>query len=278
MANSQAFCALINTFVPDTFSNEILLQDRWAFNLALKTFEKMTHLQTPVTAEDLSNYDSHCFAAYLCTFFMLMYKFKQCQAVVRRLGEVKMTIRRAELELGKKAPVDEYGMPVKNSADNSKSHWTHVLKSCQDELGSLAKLYDVTWCENWVKHVTEVQNQTRQIIRNKTKDRFDVIVVPQNMSVSDVVNSFNLNLSITKCNGFAQMFGKEMVAVDKKVVVRNTKTGEFLDDFSGSNKDDFSIRKLLGYNTGIMVEINPDKHPKYNIFVEVCHIFFVGLI
>ena len=51
MTNSQAFCALINTFIPDTFSNEILLRDRWAFNLALKTFEKMTHLQSPVTAE-----------------------------------------------------------------------------------------------------------------------------------------------------------------------------------------------------------------------------------
>ena len=62
---------------------------------------------------------------------------------------------------------------------------------------------------------------------------------------------------------------KELVAVDKKIVVRNHKTGEFLDDFSGSSKDDFSIRKFLGYNSGIMVEINPEKHPKYNIFVEV---------
>ncbi|XP_075258379.1 uncharacterized protein LOC142350417 [Convolutriloba macropyga] len=275
MTNSQAFCALINTFIPDTFSNEILLRDRWAFNLALKTFEKMTHLQSPVTAEDLSNYDNQCFCAYLCTFFMLMYKFKQCQSVVRRLGEVKMMIRRAELEIGKNpAPtVDEYGLPIKTPTsqpqNEAKSHWAHVLKSCQDELESLGKLYDVSWCENWVKHVGEVQNQTRQIIRNKMKDRFDVIIVPQNMSVSELVTSLNLNLSITKCHGFAQLYSKELVAVDKKIVVRNHKTGEFLDDFSGSSKDDFSIRKFLGYNSGIMVEINPEKHPKYDIFVEV---------
>ena len=145
---------------------------------------------------------------------MLMYKFKQCQSVVRRLGEVKMMIRRAELEIGKNpAPtVDEYGLPIKTPTsqpqNEAKSHWAHVLKSCQDELESLGKLYDVSWCENWVKHVGEVQNQTRQIIRNKMKDRFDVIIVPQNMSVSELVTSLNLNLSITKCHGFAQLYSK----------------------------------------------------------------------
>ena len=130
-------------------------------------------------------------------------------------------------------------------------------------------MYDIEWCENWVKHVAAVQKQTRQLIHNKMKTRFETILVPQNMAVSELVDSLGINLSLTRCNGFSKLTEKEMIPTDKKVVVRITKTGEFLDDYSGASKNSFSIRKFLGYSTSIMSEMKPEKHPKYDLFVEV---------
>uniref|UniRef100_A0A2C9LNI7 Calponin-homology (CH) domain-containing protein n=1 Tax=Biomphalaria glabrata TaxID=6526 RepID=A0A2C9LNI7_BIOGL len=53
LVDSRILCALLNSFVPDTFITKLLLNDRWTVNLVLKTAEKMFYIDTPFDSEDL---------------------------------------------------------------------------------------------------------------------------------------------------------------------------------------------------------------------------------
>ena len=44
---------MVNAFVPKTFTPEILLNDRWSLNLALRTLEKVLRIETSIDSEDL---------------------------------------------------------------------------------------------------------------------------------------------------------------------------------------------------------------------------------
>ena len=52
----------------------------------------------------------------------------------------------------------------------------HVLRLL--ELSWLRKTYNIAECEKWVEHVKEVQAETRVIIMDQMKRRFDVVTVP----------------------------------------------------------------------------------------------------
>uniref|UniRef100_K1PBN7 Uncharacterized protein n=1 Tax=Magallana gigas TaxID=29159 RepID=K1PBN7_MAGGI len=84
LVDSRVLCALVNSFVPNTFTSDLLLNDRWTINLALKTAENMFYADTPFDSEDLVEADAMAVCSYFCFFFMMAYKFRQCRAVVNR--------------------------------------------------------------------------------------------------------------------------------------------------------------------------------------------------
>ena len=54
LVDTRVLCALVNSFIPNTFATEVLLNDRWTINLVLRTFEKMFFLGSPFDSEDLA--------------------------------------------------------------------------------------------------------------------------------------------------------------------------------------------------------------------------------
>lgn len=84
LSDSRVLCALFNSFVPNTFTSEILLNDRWTLNCVLKTAEEMFYSNTPFDSEDLVEGDDKSLTAYFLAFFMLAYKYKQCKAVAAK--------------------------------------------------------------------------------------------------------------------------------------------------------------------------------------------------
>ncbi|KAJ8299222.1 hypothetical protein KUTeg_023282 [Tegillarca granosa] len=60
LVDSRVLCALINSFVPNTFTTDLLLNDRYA--------------------------DPMSVCAYFAFFFMVAYKLRQCRAVVNRVN------------------------------------------------------------------------------------------------------------------------------------------------------------------------------------------------
>ena len=54
LVDSRVLCALVNSFIPGTFTTEVMLNDRWAINLSLRTYEKMMRIDTPVDSQDLA--------------------------------------------------------------------------------------------------------------------------------------------------------------------------------------------------------------------------------
>lgn len=53
-------------------------------------------------------------------------------------------------------------------------------------------------------------------------------------SINELAESLVVNLSLTGGNGFYQNPNKESLWTGRKIVVRDKETGEFYDDFSGS--------------------------------------------
>ncbi|XP_039618114.1 uncharacterized protein LOC120534589 [Polypterus senegalus] len=53
LGNGHILCALANSFLPGTFTTDILLNDRWTANLALKTLEKLFYISSSFTSDDL---------------------------------------------------------------------------------------------------------------------------------------------------------------------------------------------------------------------------------
>lgn len=109
LSDSRVLCALLNSFIPNLFTTEVFLNDRWTINTVLRTMEKMLYIDTPMDSEDFTEVLQHwisktetsdtsmssCFyplqadpmtiCAYLCTFFMIAFKFRQSKAVFTRV-------------------------------------------------------------------------------------------------------------------------------------------------------------------------------------------------
>lgn len=47
------------------------------------------------------------------------------------------------------------------------------------ELQWLKESYNLERCQKWVKHAWKVQRKTKDIIQQKIKDRFEIVVVPR---------------------------------------------------------------------------------------------------
>ena len=59
LGDSRVLCALLNSFIPNLFTTEVLLNDRWTMNLVLRTMEKMFYIDTPLDSEDFVEVITH---------------------------------------------------------------------------------------------------------------------------------------------------------------------------------------------------------------------------
>ncbi|XP_065918752.1 ankyrin-1-like [Dysidea avara] len=76
--------------------------------------------------------------------------------------------------------------------------------------------------------------------------------------------------SLTGGNGFYLSDTKERWWPERKIVIRDTQTGEFMDDFSASSTDRAlaTCREILGLPANELVEVIPAKYPRYELYFE----------
>ncbi|CAH1786443.1 unnamed protein product [Owenia fusiformis] len=259
--DSRVLCALLNSFVPNIFTTEVLLNDKWTINLVLKTAEKMFYADSPFNSEDLVEADPMSVCSYFTFFFLVAYKYRQAVAVINRMEWLQRLVRECLHEL------DQFPQIVSNMEEmNRRKELKQEIEMHREDIEVIRKQYDVDFCEKWRDHVKDVVKETHKIVREKIQQRFDVVKVPRNITINDMCLSMVINLTLTNGAGFYLCDSKELCGEGRRIVLRNKKTGEFLDDFTSKNK--VSVRKLLRLKQYDVVEVNPDHYPEYEIFFE----------
>ncbi|XP_050411091.1 uncharacterized protein LOC126825502 [Patella vulgata] len=261
LVDSRVLCALVNSFVPNTFTADLLLNDRWTINLVLRIAEQMFYIETPFDSEDLVDADPMAVCSYFCFFFMCAYKYRQSKAVVNRIDWIKKLMRECNHVLSKlpEPPIDP--LDIQKKKDMTTETCRH-----RDAIVIMEKRFDVGYGRKWLQHVEDCKLEVRKEIKSKIKDRFDIVTIPRNITINDVCLSFVINLSLTNGSGFYLLEGKEMLTEGRKVVLFQKDTEEFLDDFTVKTK--LSVKKILKLPNLSVVELNPANYPDYDIYIE----------
>ncbi|XP_078251107.1 uncharacterized protein LOC144590125 [Rhinoraja longicauda] len=260
LTDSHIWCYLVNSFMPGTFIVEILPYDRWTTNLALKTMEAIICISTSFTSQDLLEADPKALCAYLCVIFMCGYKFRQSIAVVNYIKELQLLTSRLDVQL-QTFPMEE----LEPHQSARKSDLEKELEVFKNELSWLHATYDVPFCRNWSELATNVQRQTKDTISKKMTERFEMVVVPRNMSMNDLC--LTSAITFTETNGFYLAVEKETFPENRKLVLQNKNTKKFTEDFSGCQPK-ASVRKILKLPLSGVIEIDPNAYPDYNLFFE----------
>ncbi|XP_078685031.1 uncharacterized protein LOC144918296 [Branchiostoma floridae x Branchiostoma belcheri] len=262
IADSRVLCALINSFVPGTFTTEVLLNDRWTLNLALQTIGAMTYCSVPMTSQDLVEADPKALSAFMCFFFMSCFKFRQSRAVKARVHELHLLMQEVGAELDTLPDVAGNMAELRHKKELKSMHDAY-----REELEELQQNYDIKFCEDWVEHVADIQLQTHKQVASKMKERYEVLTVPRSITINEMCITLLINLSLTQGAGFYRMDSKEIVTADRRLVLFLHKTGQYVDD-QVKVSSGVSVRSRLGLQDDQPQEINPALYPQYQIFVE----------
>ncbi|KAK6482400.1 hypothetical protein HHUSO_G15403 [Huso huso] len=260
LVDGHILCCLANSFLPGTFTTEVLLNDRWSANLALKTMEKLLYASSSFTSDDLYQGDSTAVCAYMCSIFMAGYKYKQCRAVAQSVKKLQIQI--AAIRSNLRVFPSEI---LELNQFQQKSELQQRQTELQKELGRLCTSYDVKSCQKWMVHAEKVQKKTWKYIRQKMKGRFETVTVPRNITITGLCLSLLIDLSLTRGGGFYLAQEKETVARNRRIILQNKETGEYIDDFSGFQPH-VSVRKILSLSATDVIE--PRVYQKYKIFLE----------
>ncbi|GCB71563.1 hypothetical protein scyTo_0001618 [Scyliorhinus torazame] len=260
LVNSHVWCCLVNSFIPGTFIVEVLPNDRWTTNLALKTMEELICTSTSFTSQELLEADTKALCAYVCFTFMCGYKFKQSRAVINCIRELYLLMNKLESQL-KTFPVND----LESDQTIQKNELQEKLEKTKNELSWLHASYDVPFCQNWSERAYKVQKQAKETISQKLTERFEIIIVPRNMSMNDLCSS--LAIAFTQTNCFYLATEKETFPESRKIILQDKQTKKFIEDFSGYQPN-VSVRKILKLQLTGTVEIDPNAYPDYDLFFE----------
>ncbi|XP_067933694.1 uncharacterized protein [Watersipora subatra] len=261
MADHRVLCCLINSFVPFTFTSEVLPNDRWTINICLETVNKMFHGESSFNSADLVEGDTMAICAYFCYFFMIAYKYRQAKAVVERVDLIHQMVRECRHIISQVPPKSTDSSHAKRHEEISQK-----IDNFHEEVKVIETKFDLKYCRNWVDHVLLTQTEIHKLIKAKIAERFDTVEVPRSITINDLSLAMNINLSLTGGTAFYHSTDKEQCSEYRKVVLRHKETKEYVDDFTARNKE--PVRKLLGLKLFDVVDINPSDYPHYDFFFE----------
>nr|XP_054761374.1 uncharacterized protein LOC129267773 [Lytechinus pictus] len=262
LVDSRVLCELVNSFIPGTFTTEVLLNDRWTINLALKTFEKMIRINTPIDSSDLLEADPMAVCCAMCVYFMCGFKIRQAKAAINRLIELEHQTRAAQHDLDNLPEVLEDVELIKK-----RKMLKETLEDCNQERVLIESKFDVGACRQWWKHIETIQTETREAISKKMTDRFDQMTVPRAVSMNDLCISLAINLTLTQGSGFYLCKARETVTTDRRIVLKDAETGDFIDDFThGKGPSKINIRRILGVSLYEPFDLVPSNYPQYELY------------
>ena len=265
LADSRVLCAVINTFVPGTFTAEVLLSDRWTISLCLESATKALRTNFMMQVPDLLSGDEwalSCFVAALCIQGV---RYRQHSLVRERAKRLETLIKENQFQL----EIIRESDPIRAEALQIKARGLEgSLQLYQKEFQEISTSFDLQFCENWCKHIAEVQQMVRAKILKQMETRFDQINCPSPMTINEMCEEFAINLGLT-CNiAFYRPVTKETIWPDRKVVLYEREKGLYHDNFTGQLTSE-EIYKLLNLPTGKLVELTQSKHEKkFDIFVS----------
>ncbi|XP_078504094.1 uncharacterized protein LOC144762717 [Lissotriton helveticus] len=261
LMDSWVMCSMVNAFLPNTFTLEVLLNDRWTVNIALRTLEALLRVSTSFSSDDLVKAEPQAICAYACFIFMAGYKYKQSRTVAESMKRLHLEIEEITFRL---KTFSSEKLDSNQSAEKNNLH--QRLMKVENELSWFKKSYDVEFCEKWVRHARKVQKHTKKILLQKVQERFELVAVPRNLTVANLCCSMGINLSLSPGYGFYQITNKETLASDQKIMLQDRQTETFMEDFSGL-RSNVNIRKLLNLPKEV-IEIDPNAYGKFKIFLE----------
>jgi len=263
LTDSRVLAALVNSFIPETFTSEVLLNDRWTINMVLWTISKMFKCPNPFECEDLVESDIMSVCAYFIFFFMCGYRLKQSRLVVEKMEQLKsseISINEELLRLQEDLTSAKH-IRRKTALDKK-------LEEILSEREALKDVFDVSDCYAWSKHIDDVQIQVRAAVAQKIKEQYEIIILTRNMTINDIMNEMMVNLSLTAGTGFYHLSGKESVTKDRKIVVKDIERGEFFDELKSEKKTKASAREILGIKNHDVVELNQTFYPQFEIYLD----------
>ncbi|XP_071956727.1 uncharacterized protein [Antedon mediterranea] len=264
LVDSRVLCALVNCFAPGTFTTEVMLNDRWTINLALRTYEKIMRINTPLDSQDLVEADEMAICSTFCVYFMCGFKLRQSRSILARLRELDHLLRAARHE------VESFPEIVHNvTMLKRRKELKNLIAEYEQEKSTIGITFDIEACKAWWEHVNKIQIETREIVSKKMKERFDTFPVPRSITISDLCLSMVINLNLSNGLGFYLSKMRETVNPERKIVLKNIHTGEFMDDFTqGKSQSKATIRSILGLPSHEVLEINPSDYPQYEMYFE----------
>ncbi|KAI8781208.1 hypothetical protein BgiBS90_018559 [Biomphalaria glabrata] len=261
LVDSRILCALLNSFVPDTFITKLLLNDRWTVNLVLETAEKMFYIDTPFDSEDLVEADGMAIASYFTFFFMVAFKYRQCHIVAKMVDKIEKMCKKLGQELADCPRIASNAQELQKRKDLKSQ-----IENLKKELKSLSERFDIKYCQKWVKHVHCIQSEVKKKFEKMLRKKFDSVTVPRNITIHDLCLSCMINLSLTNGSGFYLSEEPESISDGRRLILKHKESLEFLDD--QIPKDKLQIKKLLGISDMHQVIVNPRNHPKYEFYFE----------
>ena len=265
LADSRVLCAIINTFVPGTFTAEVLLSDRWTISLCLECATKALRTNFLMEVPDLLAGDEWALSSFVAALCIQGVRYRQHSLVRERARRLESLIKENQSQLELILEAD----PIRAEAQRLKAKGLEEsLQLYQREFQEISTAFDLQFCEDWYKHVVDVQQMVRCKILKQMEIRFDQINCPSPMTINEMCEEFAINLGLT-CNiAFYRPVTKETIWPDRKLVLYEREKGLYYDNFTGQLTSE-EIYKMLNLPPGKLVEITQSKHEKkFNIFVS----------
>lgn len=264
LSDTRILLRLINSIFPQTFTPEVLLNDRWTINLALDLVGEMMNVPHKVDSEDLVHCDLMAVCAFFAALLMRGLQFKQAVAVVERADSCQ-----DKLIHNSKTLEDLPNIAQSLEVIRNKKELALKIEVIGKELSKLNNLHDVPKLREWVKKLTLLKAQVNEDIGTKIRNRFEVTDVPRSTTINSIVKFMYINLNLTTGLAFYTSNCKEVVSPERKLVLYDKKTEEYYDDFSGAENNSSSVRQLLGIPSREIVEVKSETYEeKYIIYFE----------
>ncbi|RMZ96159.1 serine threonine- phosphatase 6 regulatory ankyrin repeat subunit B-like [Brachionus plicatilis] len=249
LSDTRVLCGFINSFIPNLFPTEILMNDRWCINLVLRSIDKILMCESTMDSKDLVEAETQSVCAFFCYLFMMFYKFKQCRIIVNRYKELKTNIKKLEKECDSK---------LLNSSQKENNEQT--LFEYKSEMESIKKNFDLKYFFKWIDKVQLVKETNLNLIK------FDWFVLEEDVTSSNLCYNHAINLSLTNGLGFYKLDSKELISRNRKIIIRQKTSGKFLNTFADDSTT--VIRQILRLPNFDPIDIDPKSFPNFDIFVE----------
>ncbi|PAA55755.1 hypothetical protein BOX15_Mlig030254g2 [Macrostomum lignano] len=259
LADTRVICALGNALFPNQFNSEVLLNDRWSLDLVLETMEKIFHFEGCFKAKNLVEGDNRAIAAYFCCFLMAAYKFRQQQMVVLRLEQLKAQTRDAYTDI-------EFLCEQGLGDSVEKEKLDKLIQAFQAEKAAIESRFNVAECRDNLNFAQDTLKEMQGKIRDKLKDRFEIVQAPRDMTLNQMCISLMINLSLSNGAAFCKLLDPELILENRRIVLQSKKNGEFYDDFT--RKTEVTVRQMLRQPSRDSILLDPAEHPQFDIYVE----------